>query len=138
MPQSEITGKKNKLLSMKDAFQKISPSKSVIKVGIKEKVSLREWIWNYPSNIGGFFQKTSPISFISIFLLLGVVLFSLFQSEAFANVISNEKNDIFVEGNVGAISSFNPLFSTQNPVDSDIHALVFEKFVNISNEGKPE
>jgi len=138
MSQSEVSDKKNKLLSMKEAFQMINPSKSVIKVGIKERVSLREWIWSYPSNIGGFFQKTSPISFISIFVLLGFVLFSLFQSEAFANVISNEKSDVFVEGNVGAISSFNPLFSTQNPVDSDIHALVFEKFINISNEGKPE
>lgn len=138
MSKPEIFDKKNTLVSMKDAFLKISPSKTVIKVGIKQKESLRDWVWNYPSNIGSFFQKTSPISFILIFVLLGVVLFSFFQSEAFADVISNEKNDVFVEGNIGAISSFNPIFSTQNPVDGDIHALVFEKFINISNEGKPQ
>ena len=138
MSKSEVSEKKNTLVSMKDAFLKISPSKTVIKVGIKQKENLRDWLWNYPSKIGGFFQKTSPISFILVFLLFGAILFSVFRSETFANVISNEKNDVFVEGNIGAISSFNPLFSTQNPVDSDIHALVFEKFINISNDGKPE
>ena len=138
MSKSEVSEKKNTLVSMKDAFLKISPSKTVIKVGIKQKEHLRDWLWNYPSKIGGFFQKTSPISFILVFLLFGAILFSVFRSETFANVISNEKNDVFVEGNIGAISSFNPLFSTQNPVDSDIHALVFEKFINISNDGKPE
>ncbi len=138
MSKEEKSEKKNRLVSMKEAFLRINPSKTVIKVGIKKKESLREWLWNYPSNLSNFFQKTSPISFILVFLLLGSSLFFFFRSNTFANAISNEKNDVFVEGNIGAISSFNPLFATQNPVDSDIQSLVFEKFINISNDGTPQ
>ncbi|MDY0096828.1 MAG: ABC transporter substrate-binding protein [Candidatus Dojkabacteria bacterium] len=138
MSKEEKSEKKNRLVSMKEAFLRINPSKTVIKVGIKKKESFRDWLWNYPSNLSNFFQKTSPISFILVFLLLGSSLFFFFRSDIFATAISNEKNDVFVEGNIGAISSFNPLFATQNPVDSDIQALVFEKFINISNDGKPQ
>ena len=138
MSKSEVSEKKNRLVSMKEAFLRVNPSKTVIKTGIKNRQSFREWLWNYPSNLSNFFQKTSPISFILVFMLLGGSLFFFFRSNIFANAISNEKNDVFVEGNIGAISSFNPLFATQNPVDSDIQALVFEKFVNISNDGKPQ
>ncbi len=138
MSKSEVSEKKNRLVSMKEAFLRINPSKTVIKVGIKKRESFRGWLWNYPSNLSNFFQKTSPISFIAVFLLLGGSLFFFFRSNTFANAISNEKQDVFVEGNIGAISSFNPLFATQNPVDADIQALVFEKFINISNDGKPQ
>ena len=138
MSKEEMSEKKNRLVSMKEAFLRINPSKTVIKVGIKKRESFREWLWNYPSNLSNFFQKASPISFIFVFLLLGGSLFFFFRSNTFANAISNEKNDVFVEGNIGAISSFNPLFTTQNPVDADIQALVFEKFINISNDGKPQ
>ena len=138
MSKEEKSEKKNRLVSMKEAFLRINPSKTVIKVGIKKRESFRGWLWNYPSNLSNFFQKTSPISFIAVFLLLGGSLFFFFRSNTFANAISNEKQDVFVEGNIGAISSFNPLFATQNPVDADIQALVFEKFINISNDGKPQ
>lgn len=125
--------------SMKEAFQLIKPSKNIIKVGTKKKrVTLRDWVWEYPLNIGSFFRDTAPLSFILIFSVIGISLFAFLTSSTFANVISKEREDIFIEGSVGAISSFNPIFTSQSNVDADIRALVFEKFVNISKEGNPQ
>lgn len=125
--------------SMKEAFQLIKPSKDIIKVGTKKKKSsLRDWIWEYPLNIGSFFKDSAPLSFILIFSVIGIALFAFLTSSSFANVISKEREDIFIEGSVGAISSFNPMFTSQSNVDADIRALVFEKFINISKEGNPQ
>ena len=130
----------NKKISMKEAFKLIKPSKSAIKVGIngKNKRTFRDWLWDYPNNVVEFFKKTSPLSFIFIFTVLGLGIFSFFRSNIFADLVTSEKTQIFVEGNVGAISSFNPLYITQNVVDSDIQALVFEKFIEISKDGQPK
>lgn len=134
----ENSGKK--MLSMKEAFELVKPSSQGIKVGIKdsEKKSFRDWLWEYPQNVSNLFKKSSPLSFILVFVLLGVGIFSFLRSDAFAQVFERESNQVFVEGNVGAISTFNPLFISQNSVDSDIQALVFEKFVDINADGSPK
>ena len=124
--------------SMKEAFESIMPSKSVIKVNTsKEKVTFREWLWNYPENISKFFKQTAPLSFIILFSIIGLWIFSFLTSSSFANIITEDRGGVFVEGAVGAISSFNPIFTSQSSVDADIRELVFEKFIYISKEGKP-
>lgn len=124
--------------SMKEAFESIMPSKSVIKVNTtKEKVTFREWLWNYPENISKFFKQTAPLSFIVLFSIIGLWVFSFLTSSTFANIITEDRGGVFVEGTVGAISSFNPIFTSQSSVDADIRELVFEKFIYISKEGKP-
>ncbi len=135
----DLKGKENTISkSMKEAFQSIRPSHAVINVGSKsKKISLRDWLWQYPLNIGKFLKDTAPLSFIIIFSILGIGIFTFLTSSSFANVIVKEKDDIFVEGSVGAISSFNPIFTSQSNVDADIRALAFEKFINISSNGKP-
>ena len=138
MEKKDLSNRKNRLTLMREAFSKRNSSRATISVGTKERETLRDVLWNYPSSISNFFNSTSPISFILIFVLLGVALFSFFRSDTFANVLANDRSDIFVEGSVGAISSLNPLFTTQNPVDSDIQALVFEKFISVSKDGTPE
>lgn len=131
----------SKKLSMKEAFEQLKSSdRKVIKMGVQEKkgFSLRDLLWNYPTNLLGFFQKTSPLSSILLFVLLGIGMFTFLRSDVLAEVLSVNKSKVFVEGNVGAISTFNPIFVSQNVVDSDIHALVFEKFIKISPDGSPE
>lgn len=130
---------KKEKLSMKEAFELLKPSQQVIKVGVsgRQRQSLRDWLWRYPQNLSNFFSKTSPLSFIFLFVILGFGMFSFLRSETFAEVFNNRKTSVFVEGNVGALSTFNPIFISQNVVDSDIHALVFEKFVDISKDGTP-
>ena len=136
---STLEGKENTIgKSMKEAFQSIRPSKSFINVGTKsKKISVRDWLWEYPFNIGDFLKKSAPLSFIILFSVIGFGTFSFLTSSSFASVLVKEKENIFVEGSVGAISSFNPIFTSQSNVDADIRALTFEKFINISNEGKP-
>lgn len=127
-------------LSMKEAFELMRPSKDVIKVGVSERkrFSLRDTLWNYPENIIKIFKNSSPLSFILIFVLLGIGMFTFLRGDALAEVFSAKKTSVFVEGNVGAISTFNPLFVSQNVVDKDIHALVFEKFIDIAKDGTPK
>lgn len=126
-------------LSMKEAFQLLKPSQEVIKVGVvnKKRKTLRDLMWEYPQNLGIFFKRTSPLSFIMVFILLGISMFGFLRSDTFAEVFTTKKTQIFVEGNIGAISTFNPLFVSQNVVDSDIQALVFEKFLNLAPDGTP-
>jgi peptide/nickel transport system substrate-binding protein len=127
--------------SMKEAFERLkSSNKEVIKMGVQDKAksSLRDFLWNYPINLFRFFRRTSPLSSIFIFVLLGIGLFTFLRSDVLAEVFSVNRSEVFVEGNVGAISTFNPLFVSQNVVDSDIHALVFEKFIDIASDGSPK
>ncbi len=126
-------------LSMKEAFELLNPSNESIKMGVvnQKKKTLRDIVWEYPATLTTFFKKTSPLSFILIFLFLGIALFSFLRSDAFADIFSTKKSKVFVEGNMGAISTFNPIFVSQNIVDSDIHALVFEKFLKIAPDGSP-
>ncbi len=131
----------SKNVSMKEAFDRLKSSdRKVIKMGVQERngSSLRDFLWSYPTNLFKFFQKTSPLSSIFLFVLLGIGMFTFLRSDVLANVLSVNKNDVFVEGNVGAISTFNPIFISQNTVDSDIQALVFEKFIDISSDGSPK
>lgn len=138
MSESGVNEKKI-MKSMKEAFQSVRPSKNIINVNQKKKrITLREWLWDYPSNISKLFKDTAPLSFILIFSIVGLSLFIFLTSTTFANVLTKEKEKIFVEGSVGAISSFNPLFTSQSNVDSDIRELVFEKFISISQDGKPQ
>lgn len=131
--------KDKKALSMKDALEEITHSQKALKKTTKEKrgYDFRDWLWSYPVNFERAFKKSSPLSFILLFVLIAFGIFTFLTSELFANVFFPKKKNVFVEGNVGAISTFNPLFISQNPVDSDIQALVFEKFIDISNEGDP-
>ena len=127
--QNSKEGEKNSLRkSMKEAFEIVKPSKNVIKVGPKrKKKSIRDWLWEYPSNVDNLFKNTAPLSFILIFSVVGIALFLFLTSSTFANVLSKDRNEVFVEGSVGAISTFNPIFTSQSSVDADIRALVFEK-----------
>lgn len=134
---AQKTGRKR--LSMKEAFELLKPSANVIKVGVvdKKKRTLRDYIWEYPQNLETFFKRTSPLSFIMLFIFLGIGMFVFLRSDTFAEVFTTKRTQVFVEGNIGAISTFNPLFVSQNVVDSDIHALVFEKFVDLAPDGTP-
>lgn len=135
----DLKSKAKKIPSMKEAFESIGFGSKVKKVNDfdKPQKTLREWLWNYPENIFNFFKGTSPLSFIIVFTILGFGIFSFFRSSTFADFFSNQKSDVFVEGSVGAISTFNPMFISQNPVDGDIQALVFEKFVGVGIDGNP-
>lgn len=138
MTNSKQEEKKIQNKSMKEAFKSILPSQNIIKVGAKKpKTAIRDWFWNYPLNLRQFFKETAPLSFIVLFSIIGAFVFTYLTSSSFASVMSQEREDIFVEGSVGAISSFNPIFTSQSNVDADIRALVFEKFINISKEGIP-
>lgn len=104
----------------------------------RERLSLRDVVWNYPLYFSKLFKLFVPFSYIVVFLICGVLLSLFLQSEIFAKLFDNEgKKNIYTEGSVGAISSFNPLFLSNNYVDKAVEELVFERFVNIDKKGNP-
>lgn len=136
--KKKISKKEKKVVSMKEAFDKAQADFKTISVNKSERkrLSFRDWLWNYPDNVDSFIKNTSPLSYILLFLLLGIVTFSFLRSDSFADMFDDARSEVYVEGSVGQISTFNPIFLTQNQVDKDIQALVFEKFINIDTHGE--
>lgn len=134
-----LKGKKQRAkskLSMKDALADIGNVH--VDMRSKKSWSLRDFIWEYPLYVSSAFVKLIPLSYIVLFVGIAVLMLFTLQSKSFVRVVrgSGEK-DTFREGAVGAFSSFNPLFSTNNYVDRSIQSLVFEKFVDIDKDGNP-
>jgi len=137
MKTSSRGKKEKKKISMKEAFEKVKVLKS--KYSKKKEVnSFRGMWWKYPVFMGKVVRETRPLSYILCFSILGAFLcLYLISSANFLENIKNEEKVDFVEGSVGAISSLNPIFLTQNPIDKAIYELVFERFIEIDKEGNP-
>ncbi len=99
--------------------------------------AIREFLWNYPVYIKRLFVSTSPLSYILVFLLLGLGIFSAVSAGSLDKYILKNNRDRIVEGTVGTVGYVNPMFLPQSQVDKDIHALLYEKFIEIDIEGNP-
>lgn len=121
---------------MKEAFEKIEvikrkPAKDENKGGFRNT-----W-WKYPSFLEKVIKVSRPVSYILLFSAFGFLICMYLVNDDFMAKFKIQDESTFVEGSVGAISSLNPIFLTQNPIDKSIHELVFEKFIEIDNEGNP-
>jgi peptide/nickel transport system substrate-binding protein len=136
MKDSSKGKNKKKRVSMKEAFEKVKVVKS--KNGTKkERNDIRGVWWKYPVFVIRTIKGSRPLSYIFLFsVLAGFLCLYLVSSDFLWNIKREERVD-FVEGSVGAISSLNPIFLTQNPIDKSIHELVFERFIDIDKEGDP-
>lgn len=131
------TKAQNKALSMRDALNEFKSLKVV-----ESKNDNKDWrdgFWNYPTFLEKLYKSTIPFSYIFVFSLIAFLFVLFLQSNTFAKFLktSSFSSDTYTEGLVGAISSFNPLFATNNYVDKSIDSLIFEKFIYIGRDGKP-
>ena len=131
------TKAQNKALSMRDALNEFKSLKVV-----ESKNDNKDWrdgFWNYPTFLEKLYKSTVPFSYILLFSLIGFLFVLFLQSNTFAKFLktSSSTSDTYTEGMVGAISSFNPLFVSNNYVDKSIDSLIFEKFIYIGRDGKP-
>jgi len=127
----------NKALSMRDALNEF---KSLKIVDVKdESKDWRNVFWNYPAFVQKVFRKTVPFSLIFVFSLLAIAFVLFLQSKSFTTLLRSNtfSNEQYTEGMVGAISTFNPLFASNNYVDKSIDSLIFQKFIYIDTNGKP-
>ena len=128
--------KEKKKVSMREAFESIKGIK------IKERKNGEDsgfrfvW-WKYPIFLAKIVRGSRPLSYIFLFAILGLISCLFIVNTDFLERVKNEEKSSFVEGSVGAISSLNPIFLTQNTIDKSIHELVFEKFVEIDKDGNP-
>jgi peptide/nickel transport system substrate-binding protein len=129
-------GTSSKKVSMKEALLEVQGKKS--RRNGKRKVDIRDFWWKYPSFLGKSFKRSVPLSYILLFLAVGVILASFLQSDVVARFLDDSKaNEKFTEGSVGAISTFNPLFVSGNYVDKAVQELVFDRFIYIDSEENP-
>jgi peptide/nickel transport system substrate-binding protein len=125
-------------VSMKEALLGIQEGSGQKLKEEKKKVDIRDYWWNYPKFLWRGFKNSIPFSYTILFLIVGFLIASFLQSDAVARIMDDSKvNDTFVEGSVGAISTFNPLFMSVNYVDKTVQELVFDKLVYIDDEGQP-
>lgn len=132
------TKRKQETISIKDALSNVSGIQISESKG--KKKDWRDAIWNYPLFLRNLFVKTIPFSYILFFLIISS-LFALFlQSRYFGTLLKtiSYTQDTYTEGLVGAHSSFNPLFVSTNYIDRSIDSLIFQKFVYIDTDDKPE
>src|SRR5690606_28109188 len=48
-----------------------------------------------------------------------------------------KSDNTLVEATVGKLGSLNPMFASQNHVDRDLDALIYQKFIYIDQSGNP-
>jgi len=131
------TKAQNKALSMRDALNEFKSLKIV--ESKNEHKDWRDGFWNYPTFLEKLYKNAIPFSYILVFSLIGFIFVLFLQSNSFAKFLkmNSSSSDKYTEGMVGAISSFNPLFASNNYVDKSIESLIFEKFIYIDKSGKP-
>ena len=126
---------KQEKLSMKEALKEMDVKDSKKQYS---RNNIRDILWNYPIFVVKLFEKTVPFSYIFIFLSVAILSLLLLESNAIAKFLEGSKSkDTFIEGNIGAITSFNPLFVSTNYIDRTVHDLVFDKFIYINKQGEP-
>lgn len=102
----------------------------------------RDFFWNYPKFSRKLIRTTRPVSFLIIYSLLFLLIWLTFQE--FAVKASTEpttkksQNVTYTELTVGKPSQLNPIFITNNPVDRDLQALIFNKLFTIDKTGTPQ
>ncbi|MHC1716854.1 MAG: ABC transporter substrate-binding protein [Candidatus Dojkabacteria bacterium] len=123
--------------TMRSALEEIG-FKSNVDVKKNGGISLRDIVWNYPLYVSKAFKFFIPFSYIFVFLVFGVLLTLFLESNIVANMFEKQrKQNTYTEGTIGAITSFNPLFLTNNYVDRAVEELVFDRFVYIDKDGNP-
>lgn len=124
-------------LSMKDALDSFKTFKKGSEKS--KKKSLKDLIWDYPVFLSKLFKRTLPFSYIFTFTIIGLLFALILKSNTLENIFAETvAKKSYVEGTVGAISSFNPLFVSSNYVDKTVESLVFDKFVYIDSNGNPQ
>lgn len=99
----------------------------------------RTLLWFYPDHLAIIIHRLRPISYLALYigaLLLGI------KTIVYAE---NNPNSLFgvpprqtlIEGAVGSITSLNPLYVTNNQIDRDLQALIFDRFIGRGPDGNP-
>ena len=75
--------------SMKEALTEVQIEES--RFVKKERFSIRDFLWNYPSLIKRFFNRLIPFSYIFIFSIVAVLLLFLLESNVIARIVDDSK-----------------------------------------------
>lgn len=99
------------------------------------KVSLREFFWNYPLYLVRLYLNTRPLSFILLALILNALLVFTLTNPNIFKLFRSAQSNSYNEATVGVITTLNPIFLTQNPVDRDLHEIIYDRLVYARTDG---
>ena len=97
--------------------------------------SLRDLIWNYPESFGKWYSKRKLFFFILLSIGLSVGLFWLLAFTETVQYLDTGIGNVYREATVGVITTINPLYLTQNPVDRDLDELIYDKLIYPKADG---
>lgn len=104
--------------------------------------SIRDLFWNYPKHLTKLVKTTRPVSFLILYSLFFLGLWLAFQeisvTAAGTPKVDKNRNVTYTELTVGKPAQLNPLFITNNPVDRDLQALIFNKLISVDKTGTPQ
>ncbi len=98
---------------------------------------LRDFFWNYPKYFSKFIGSTSPLFYIFVAIFLGYFVYFGFTSDFVRRFVEGQDTTVVTEAAVGTLLSTNPMYVTQNSVDRDFYALVYERFIEVDASGEP-
>ncbi len=105
---------------------------------MNSKINIRDFFWNYPKTFSNLVKITNPLFSILFAGVLGFVAFSGLTSSPFVrSFVDGRSHTKVTEGVVGSLISTNPMYLTENFVDLDFYKLVYEKFLEIDENGEP-
>lgn len=106
-------------------------------MALGKRKSLRGHIWDYPLYIIRGVRNTAPLSYIVIFLSILTYIFTIAVTVQFVSQFRSTRGNTFVEGTVGNVTTFNPIFNPQSQLDNDVQELLFERFIEIAPDSSP-
>jgi peptide/nickel transport system substrate-binding protein len=104
----------------------------------KDNSSFREFFWNYPAGLFKWYSKSKLLFYILFSFSLAGLLFIGATNTAWIQNLDIGVGNVYREGTVGVITTLNPLYLTQNPVDRDLHELIYDRLIYPTADGKFE
>jgi len=102
------------------------------------KLSFRDFFWNYPSAFVKWYSKSKLLFYIIFSFSLAGILYIGLTNTLVLRAFDIAEGNVYREGTVGVITTLNPLYLTQNPIDRDLHELIYDRLIYPTADGKFE
>jgi peptide/nickel transport system substrate-binding protein len=104
----------------------------------KDRKGLRDYLWEYPIYFTKAVLRSAPVSYIVLITAVLSLLSIYAITDSFVSSFNREDTTRFVEGTVGEVSTYNPIYNPQGQLDKDVRSLLFERFIEIDAQGNPQ
>lgn len=101
----------------------------------EKRKAFRDYIWEYPDIVGRLYSSGKILVNLLFGIAAGLGVFSLLILPDMSRALGNGDPDTYREGVVGSVTTLNPIYLTQNPIDRDLYELIYDKLVYVNSDG---